>query len=78
MKQYKCNVCGHEFNENEAAREDGRIKCPVCGAPFEMLAKMASEPLLSEEKAQGGNPVYISHMSFGALSREAIIALPTT
>ncbi|MCL1896849.1 MAG: glutamate synthase-related protein, partial [Clostridiales bacterium] len=37
MKKYKCNVCGHEFSENDAASENGQVACSVCRAPSGML-----------------------------------------
>ena len=158
MKKYKCNVCSHEFYENEAVMENNRITCPVCHAAAPSLTEIGSEaagteaanqtlnslayppdfaraddsirymaeihqmavtgepiieamgikkivpgwddililgaqldppPLESHETVDAEtvigkrakkpmvlkNPVYISHMSFGALSREAKIAL---
>ena len=140
MKKYKCTICNHEFDENQAVRgEDGKLHCPVCKAADEFFEVMETEfarpdenirylaeihqmavrgeslieamgikapvpgwgdililgaqldpmPLERGEKVDcvtviGKNaekpmilesPVYISHMSFGALSKEAKIAL---
>ncbi|MCL1808216.1 MAG: glutamate synthase-related protein [Clostridiales bacterium] len=153
MKRYKCTLCSHEFDENQATKgDDGRLRCPVCNASDELFAEIETAPsestdlqtshseftrtddsirFMSEihQMAQSGEsiieamgikqpvpswddilvlgaqldpmplehdeeivtetvigknakkpmvlsgPVYISHMSFGALSREAKIAL---
>jgi len=153
MIRYKCQLCGHEFGEDEAVFEDdGKAHCPICDAAVEAIAETVPAPApaqaplaypaeyaryddsiryMSEihQMAVSGksivsamglkktvpdwddililgaqldpmplerdaeidtttiiginaakpmvleNPVYISHMSFGALSREAKIAL---
>ena len=147
MKKYRCEVCGHEFDENLGAiGEDGALRCPVCNAAKELLheikpkniaypsdrtrdddsirhmadihqmavsgepiiegmgikrvvpgwddililgAQLDPTPLEHHEKVDAvtiigkhakkpmvlENPVYISHMSFGALSKETKIAL---
>ena len=154
MKRFKCSVCGHEFDEDEAVRgDDGKFHCPVCNAsesllkeigpqesaadanplayapatvrhddnirymaeihkmaetgdiiveamgikkpvpgwddililggqldpiPLEMDEKIATETVIGKNAAKPmviDSPVYISHMSFGALSREVKIAL---
>jgi predicted nucleic acid-binding Zn ribbon protein len=31
--KYKCTVCSYEFDESQAARENGQISCPACSAP---------------------------------------------
>ncbi len=44
MKKYKCQICGHEFNKEQAVTgDDGKLHCPVCGKPAEFWDEMASE-----------------------------------
>ncbi len=59
MKKYKCRICGHEFLENQAAT----------GEDGALRCPVCGKPMVLE------SPVYISHMSFGAFSRESKIAL---
>jgi len=57
MRKFKCGLCGHEFNESQAAKgEDGSLICPMCYAPTELLEEIASgnEPK-SEPKSGPGN-----------------------
>lgn len=54
MKKYKCTMCGHEFNESQAAfDENNRPKCPMCGAPESLL-------MVSEDAAESQNGPSVS------------------
>lgn len=38
MKKYKCTMCGHQFDESQAAfDEDHHLNCPMCGAPGSLI-----------------------------------------
>ena len=41
MKKYRCTICGHEFDGDQAFKgEDGKLHCPVCNAPEEFLVEI--------------------------------------
>jgi glutamate synthase domain-containing protein 2 len=40
MKRYECGVCGHIFNDDGSGAD---IRCPICGASFDMLQTVGSD-----------------------------------
>ncbi len=52
MKTYKCTMCGYVFTEAQADHdENGRPKCPMCGAPWNLLTEIEPEQTGTEAAA---------------------------
>ena len=52
MTNYKCTICGHEFDKGEAAGTEGQPACSICGAYGEMLAAADTETNAAEAGGQ--------------------------
>ena len=59
MKKFKCKMCGYDFDESEATKDnEGQPSCPICSASIKFLTVTEDEAIREEAPAKtdgGGN-----------------------